>query len=296
MRVATIDKVILGTAGLGGILGKVNSEESLATIIAALEFGVKAIDTAPAYGDAEYLVGYALQQWQGEKPQVSTKVGRKKGYAVDDGRYDYTADGMKRSVENSLKTLGVSMIDVLFLHDPDAIDPADIEQVLKQLDFFKQHGYAKKIGLGGNTPEWLKPYLKSDLFDVLMEFNRLNALNIDALETTIPFCAENDKAYYAASPLHIGLLGSKFTEFTTSPPNWLSSTSIEQAKKINLIAEKYEIPLQVLAYRFIFSLEGEFKVVMGTTDRAQLADTLKAIETGKLSPEIYNDILQTLKQ
>ena len=296
MTSTAIDKVILGTAGLGGIWGKVNANESLATILAALELGIKALDTAPAYGDAEYIVGYALQQWKGEKPLISTKVGRKKGYAVDDGRYDYTADGMKKSVEQSLKALGVSKVDILFLHDPDAIAQADIEEVLKHLESLKKQGYTKKIGLGGNAPKWLKPYLQSDLFDVIMEFNQLNACSIDALTNTIPFCVQNNKEYYVASPLNMGLLGSKFLEFTSTAPYWLDLNSVAQAKIINSIAEKYDIPLQVLAYRFLFTIEGDFKVVMGATDRQQLTDTLRAIEMGALPPKIYNEILSTLKQ
>ncbi|WP_449439677.1 aldo/keto reductase [Pedobacter steynii] len=108
------DKLILGTAGLGGIWGKIDAKESIATILSALEQGITAIDTAPAYGDAEELIGTALSLWSGQKPLISTKVGRLKGYRVDDAKYDYTVEGMKKSMENSLKTLNVPIVDVLF--------------------------------------------------------------------------------------------------------------------------------------------------------------------------------------
>lgn len=138
------DRLILGTAGLGGIWGKIEPEESVLTILAALQHGLSAIDTAPAYGDAEQILGLALSQWTGEKPQVSTKVGRLKGYKADEANYDYTTDGMKRSLENSLKTLDISSIDLLFLHDPAAIPRSETVRVLKQMQLFKQQGYAKK--------------------------------------------------------------------------------------------------------------------------------------------------------
>jgi aryl-alcohol dehydrogenase-like predicted oxidoreductase len=290
------DKIVLGTAGLGGIWREVDALESIATILSALKQGISAIDTAPAYGDAEQLIGTALDQWSGKRPLISTKVGRLKGYKVDEAHYDYTSDGMKRSVENSLKTLNIPVIDVLFLHDPAAVSPSDIEAVLKQMEFFKQHGYAKKIGVGGNTPEWFKPYLKTKLFDVIMEFNRLNACCIDALDTSIPLCAENQQEYYAASPLNMGLLGCNFFEFTNSPPNWLDLNSIAQAKRVNSIADKYNMSLQVLAHRFLLTIPAQFKIVIGAGDRKQLTDTLSAIKLGKLPLVIYNDILQTLNQ
>ncbi|MGY0036413.1 aldo/keto reductase [Pedobacter sp. NJ-S-72] len=155
-----------------------------------------------------------------------------KSYRADEAYYDYTLDGMnKKSVENSLKTLGISVIDVLFLHDPAAVPQDRVEEILKQMLYFKQCGYARKIGLGGNAPLWFKPYLTSGVFDVFMEYNRLNATCIDALDTSISFCLENKKEYYAASPLHMGLLGKRFSEFTKSPPDWLDVENIAHAKR-----------------------------------------------------------------
>lgn len=291
-----INKLVLGTAGIGGIWREVDAQESIETVLSALEQGITAIDTAPAYGDAEQLIGTALSQWSGKRPLISTKVGRNKGYKVDEAHYDYTADGMKRSIENSLKTLNVTIIDVLFLHDPAAIPQSDIEQVLKQMEFFMHQGYAKRIGLGGNAPKWFEPYFKSNQFDVIMEYNRLNACGIDALDTTIPFCRAHNRQYYAASPLNMGLLGCNFSEFTNSPPNWLDLKSITQAKRVNAIAEKYNIPLQELAHRFLLTIPAQFKIVIGAADRKQLTDTLSAMKLGELPLEIYNDILQTLNQ
>jgi len=288
------DRLILGTAGLGGIWGKIDPEESVLTVLTALQHGIPAIDTAPAYGDAEQIVGLALSQWAGEKPEISTKVGRMKGHKADEANYDYTLEGMKRSVENSLKTLNISSIDLLFLHDPAAITLSETGRVLRQMQLFKQHGYAKKIGLGGNAPEWFGPYIKAGQFDVVMEYNRLNACCINALDTAIPICEENDMEYYAASPLNMGLLGCNFSSFTEFPPDWMDPKSITQAKKINLIALKYNMPLQVLAHRFLLTIPSGFKIVIGASDRSQLEDTLRTMKAGALPPAIYNEIIQIL--
>jgi len=291
-----INKLVLGTAGLGGIWREVDAQESIMTVFSALKQGITAIDTAPAYGDAERLVGTALGQWSGKRPLISTKVGRLKGYKVDEAHYDYTSDGMKRSIETSLRTLNVANVDILFLHDPAAIPRSNIEQVLKLMELFMHQGYTKRIGLGGNTPEWFKPYFKSYQFDVIMEYNRLNACCIDALDTTIPICVERNREYYAASPLNMGLLGCNFSEFTNSPPNWLDLKNITRAKKVNTIAEKYNIPLQELAHRFLLTIPSPFKIVIGAADEKQLTDTLNATKLGSLPWVIYNEILLTLNQ
>ncbi|MGA6118209.1 aldo/keto reductase [Sphingobacterium anhuiense] len=291
-----IDKIILGTAGLGGVWGNVKAEESIATIEHAMSHGISAIDTAPAYGDAEQFVGKALAQWEGELPKISTKVGRLKSYKADQATYDYSVDGMKRSVENSLKTLGISNIDVLFLHDPAAIPTEKIENVVSRMRYFKQNGFAKKIGIGGNLPVAFAPYLEDDVFDVIMEYNRLNACSIDALRTTIRSCENTHKHYYAASPLNMGLLGCNFQEFLNFPPSWLDMKSIEQAQKIDAIAQRYHIPLDVLALRFICTIPASFKMVLGAADHEQLKSSLHAIESGILPAAIYNEILQTFKK
>ena len=215
------DRCVLGTVGLGGVWGKVNPQESVNTLLTALESGISAIDTAPAYGDAEAYVGEALHLWHGERPKISTKVGRLKSYAADEGHYDYSDSGMQRSVEQSLRTLGVSELDILFLHDPDAIEPRQADRVIESLLAFKKKGYTRQVGLGGNPPMWFQPYLKPEIFDVLMEFNKLNACSIVALEENLPFCNSNQMKYFAASPLNMGLLGSNYEAFTTNRPAWL---------------------------------------------------------------------------
>lgn len=294
MAHSMMNKVILGTAGLGGVWGEVDAEESITTILEALEQGINALDTAPAYGDAERFVGQALAQWGGVMPPVSTKVGRLRSYKADEATYDYTSDGMMSSVENSLETLNIPIIDVLFLHDPAAINPEEIEKIVMQMQLFKRNGYTKKIGIGGNVPEWFAPYLEYDIFDVIMEYNRLNACSIEALSTTIPICVESGKEYYAASPLNMGLLGRNFFEFTSNQPEWLDDKSVLQAIRINSIAKEYDMALQLLAHRFLLTIPAQFKMVIGAANQEQLTNTLGAIKAGELPATVYNEILQTL--
>ncbi|WP_313153757.1 aldo/keto reductase [Sphingobacterium multivorum] len=288
-----IDKIILGTAGLGGVWGAVEPEESIQAIHEALSYGICALDTAAAYGDAEYFVGQALLQWKGPKPAISTKVGRLKSYVATEARYDYSTAGMQRSVEDSLKTLGVAQVDVLFLHEPAVLTADSADRVVSDMQCFKEQGMAKKIGIGGNPPSWFMPYLIEGQFDVLMEYNTLNACNIDALHSSIPICEQKGMEYYAASPLNMGLLGRKFQDFSLLVPEWLDVLRVEQAKRIQTIAERHNLSLDELALRFLLNINASFKMVIGAANRRELHRSLNAINQGILPKDIYNEILQT---
>lgn len=288
-------RIVLGTAGLGGVWGKINPTESVRTILMALEHGITAIDTAPAYGDAEQIVGHALKRWKGQPPVISTKAGRLRSYAADEGRYDYAAAGIMNSVYNSLKTLGIPAVDILFLHDPEAVPEQETDQVVAVMQRLKQQGLAKKIGLGGNIPRWFEDPIKTGAFDVIMEFNRLNACNVAALEDRLPFCNATGMQYYAASPLHMGLLGRNFDTWQQHPPQWLSADSIATAQRVQLIAEKYHLTLSVLAHRFLLTVPGECSIVIGASCVTELEDSLFALSEGPLPEVVYREILDCNK-
>lgn len=287
-----LTRCVLGTAGLGGVWGRVDRKESLKTILTALDAGINRIDTAPAYGDAEELIGYTIRHWNGSRPIVSTKVGRLKSNSAHDGKYDYSAIGMVKSVEHSLRTLGVDVIDVLFLHEPMAIsDRKMADGIVEQMQDFKRKSYAAKIGIGGNIPEWFIPYVKSGTFDVVMEYNRLDACCQDALSSTILYCKQLQMEFYSASPLHMGLLGDHFEAYTSTPPDWLDKSNIEKAKLLKIIAAKYKMSLHSLAHRFLFSLEEDFKIVFGPSNMQQLSETLNDIRSGVLPEQVAEDII-----
>lgn len=288
-----LERIVLGTAGLGGVWGKIDKDESISTVIEALEFGIHCIDTAPAYGDAEELLGIALKKWRGRSPFISTKVGRLKSSTVKGEHYDFSAEGMKHSVESSLKTLGREQIDLLLLHDPLAVSAAEVESVVNNLVELKRLGYARYIGLGGNAPNVFLPYLKAGFFDVMMEFNRLNACNIESLETMLPFCSQHKLTYYAASPLNMGLLGSSYSAFTSSPPEWLAKEQVTNAIRINAVAQKYGIELSELSYRFLLCIPNNFKIVTGPASRMELLDIFNSLNLGPLPEVIHHEIIQT---
>jgi aryl-alcohol dehydrogenase-like predicted oxidoreductase len=288
-------RIVLGTAALGGVWGKTDPATSVRTILTALENGITAIDTAPAYGDAEEFLGKALKQWRGEMPVISTKAGRLQSYAADDARYDYTAAGIQQSVHHSLKTLGIASVDILFLHDPEALSEQQAEEAITVMQHLHTKGWVQKIGIGGNIPLWFEPYFKAGVFEVIMEFNRLNACQLIALEDRLPFCYAAGIDYYAASPLNMGLLGKHFHTWQQHPPGWLNNAPIIAAQNVQTIAEKYGLYLSTLAHRFLLSVPHEFHIVIGPADTAELERTFSDFREGPLPDAVYQDILHCNK-
>ena len=291
-----LERSVLGTAGLGGVWGSVDPVESVQTILFALESGITAIDTEPAYGDAELYVGKALEQWEGPLPTISTKVGRGKGFGVSEGNFDFSEAGMLRSIQKSLQTLGVEKLDILFLHDPKHMEENQAEQAVKTMQSFKEKGYTSKIGLGGNPPAFFDQYIGSGVFDVLMEFNKLNACNLSALDEYLPFCNLHQIKYYAASPLYMGLLGDNLKEFTTHRPEWISPETIQTAKGIEQIAKTFAISTDTLAHRFLLSLPYVFDIVIGASNLIQLKRTLAAFEQGPLPVSLQETLRMNLNK
>lgn len=288
----SFDQLVLGTAGIGGIWGAVVREDSIQTILQALEAGVTAIDTAPAYRDAEEMVGVALRQWAGPQPFISSKAGRLAGKTAEDAHYDYSRCAMWRSVENTLHKLQVDVLDLLFLHDPEGMSELEFAAAVAVMQELQQQKYTRALGIGGNPPPFAWKWLQQGIFSTLMEFNRLNAIQTPALHTSLPACARADIRYYAASPLYMGLLGKSFENFSTTPPAWLPATAVSKARQLALLAEEAGMPLPTLAHRFLLSIPNICKVVIGASNPAELTATLQGFREGPLSPHLYEKILQ----
>ncbi len=120
---------------MGGSRIQMTNEERLRLVAAAWDAGVRYVDTAPFYGVEEcgraVCAGDALRDKPRDEWVLSTKVGRLLrprggGGGATDGRlapmpfevkYDYSYDGIMRSVDDSYQRLGLAKIDILFVHD-----------------------------------------------------------------------------------------------------------------------------------------------------------------------------------
>ncbi len=285
-------RLVYGTSGLGGVWGAVDQRDSIDALLYAFENDISALDTAPSYANAEYYVGMALREWKGQKPFVSTKIGRLKGKDAFETKLDYSTDGLKRSLDNSLKTLGLDKIDLLFLHEPQLVPLENIDEILNTLKGFKAEGLVGALGVGGNPSEDFKPFISKENFDVVSGFLHMDACNLSAFDGEIQSYRKEGIAYYAASALHFSLLGSRFETYKSKGVDgeWITQLDLENAIRVKVVADKYDMPLATLAQRYLFSIEEADRVVMGARTPAQIKATVDDWKAGKLSEDLFNEV------
>ena len=289
-------RLVYGTSGLGGVWGKVDEEESIDCLHYAFEHGISALDTSPSYNRSEEFVGKALRRWQGEQPFISTKVGRLPAEKADECYVDYSATSMKNSLLRSLERLGVEQLDLLFLHEPHLVPLEKIDEILDTLKSFQAEGYTKLLGVGGNPTEAFRPYITKNNFQVVSGFLKMDACNLSAFAKDIPHFQKEGVAYYAASALHMALLGTRFETYKADPPNtvWITNMDIETAKAVKQIAERQRMSLASLAQRYLFSIKEADRVVMGARKISQIQATVEDWEQGLLSQDLFEEITKTI--
>lgn len=285
-------RLALGLAGLGGAWGRVDEGESLDAVLHAMAEGVAVFDVAPAYAQAEPLLGRALARWRGPRPIVSTKVGRLAGPNALRGSYDYSPRAIRDSLRASLDRLGLAAVDLVFLHEPDQVPPADRPRVAATLRELQAEGLARRIGLGGGSATDWGEYIDAGVVDVAMGFNRLNALNSAALTEDVP-ALRPGAAYYAASPLAMGILSAQPDRWRAALPPWLTPRVWPQRDRLLALAAEQGIALTVLALRYLFGVAEADRVVLGASNAAELADALAAWRAGPLPPEAFAAVVAT---
>lgn len=288
-------RLVYGTSGLGGVWGEVVQRDSIDALLYAFEQGISVIDTAPSYANAQKYLGLALQEWKGERPFISTKVGRLRADDAHTTITDYTAEGMKRSFYDSLELLGLERVDLLFLHEPQLVPLATIQVVLETLHGFKSDGLCDYIGVGGNPTAAFMPYITKASFDVVSGFLHLDACNLSALDTQIPSFQKEGIAYYAASALHFSLLGNRFEKYVEQMPDqWISQADQAAAKAVKQLADANDMSLASLAQRYLFSIAEADRVVMGARTPAQIQSTVADWKAGKLPEELFEEVTSAI--
>lgn len=285
-------RLVYGTAAIGGVWGSVDASESIDAVLYALENGVSVLDTAPSYADAELYVGKALKEWKGETPFISTKIGRLRGENAFETKLDYSLEGMTKSLYHSLEILGIDKIDLLFLHEPQLVPIDNIEEILEALKTFKQQGLVKSLGVGGNPTKEFTPFITKDNFEVVSGFLRMDASNLSVFKNEIQHYKKEQIKYYAASPLHFGLLGNRFEKFKKEGVDgeWITNQDLENATIVKEIADKYNMPLATLCQRYLFSIKEADRVVIGARNIKQIKSTIVDWNLGKLPESLFNFI------
>jgi D-threo-aldose 1-dehydrogenase len=214
-----------GTAPIGNLYHAVSDETAAVAVHAAWAGGVRYFDTAPHYGLglAERRLAAALSGYPRAEYAVSTKVGRllvpnprpsgsdlEAGFAVADDltrQRDYSADGVRRSIEASLQRLGIDRIDIALVHDPDDHMDQAVTEAIPALVALREAGVVSAVGVGMNFWQPLSRFVTETDIDVILVAGRWTLADRSA-EPLLDLCAPRGISVLAAAPFNSGLLAS----------------------------------------------------------------------------------------
>jgi D-threo-aldose 1-dehydrogenase len=212
----------MGGGPLGGLFQPVDDDVAAATLSAAWKSGIRYFDTAPHYGigQSERRFGEFLRQQPGDAFTLSTKVGRLLVEQDPAGRtdeafevpathrrvWDFSRDGVRRSLEESLVRMGLDRVDILYLHDAGEHFEAALHDGYPALAELREEGVVGAIGAGMEHAGLLTDLVRETDVDVLMLPGRYTLLDQSALDQLLPACSERGVSVIAAAVFHSGVL------------------------------------------------------------------------------------------
>lgn len=260
----------------------------------AVELGVNAIDTAPAYADSELTVGQAIAGM--EAPLIiTTKLGgRPQPFDPRD------IGALRASVDESLRLLGRDHIDILMVHEPDrpqqypwwsAYAPLD-GPALQLMDELKAAGKIRHNGLAGTTVTEMSSLIRSNRFDVVLTAFNYNVLFREARKEVIPSAVAQDMGIVVGSTMGQGFLTRRADEEVRAKPIWLSSARQQQLLAYYGLLDESGLAPAEMCLRFAISDPEISTVPIGCKTVEHLETSVAAVEKGPL-PE---DILKRLDE
>lgn len=195
-----------GASSLGGVFRDIQKEEGVRTVHTAIDMGINLIDVSPYYGltQAETVLGEALRSIPRDRYVLSTKAGR---YGQDE--FDFSANRLKRSAEESLRRLGTDYLDILLLHDIEFGSPEQVlEEGIPALEQLKKSGIIRYFGVSGLPLNIFDVALSRTALDVILSYCHYS-LNDSSLLGLLPLLERQGTGLINASPLSMGLLSNR---------------------------------------------------------------------------------------
>jgi D-threo-aldose 1-dehydrogenase len=285
-----VTRLGLGGASIGGLYRPVPEDAAVAVVGHAWDLGIRYFDVAPlyGYGSAERRMGMALAARPRDEFALSTKVGRvlvprdaiPPGADVDRqslaGRddafyagtsavrpvFDYSRDGVRRSLEASLERLGLERIDIAYIHDPDDHWEAAIGEAYPALARLREEGTVGAIGAGMNQAEMLARFAREGEFDAFLVAGRYTLLDQAALPELLPLCVAKGIAVVIGGVMNSGLLADPRpgATFNYVPAD---AARVARAERIRSVCERHGIPLKAAAVQFPFAHPAVASLVAG---------------------------------
>ncbi|MGQ4387995.1 aldo/keto reductase [Streptomyces sp. SAS_270] len=296
-----------GASGIGNLYRVTSARDAEAAVETAWEAGIRSFDTAPHYGLglSEQRLGAALRGRPREAYVVSSKVGRllvpnerprgvdDEGFVVRDDlrrQWDFSRDGVLRSIEGTLERMGLDRLDVVYLHDPDDHWRQAAEEAMPALADLRDQGVIGAIGAGMNQTAMLARFLRETAADIVMLAGRYTLLDQSALDDVLPAAQETGKNVVAVGVFNSGLLsldrpaeGMKY-DYEDAPPDLVA-----RALAIAEICEAHGTTLPAAAIAFPHTHRTIINVTLGMRNPEQVGRNVE-LHHQHIPEDVWDDL------
>ena len=291
-----VTELSFGTSSLGSMPDtygyEVPEERAQDTLKRFFQGPVNLLDTSRNYamGESEKRIGRAIKENGGWPSNfiLSTKIDRNMETLVLD------KSRARESIEESLKTLNVDSVDILFLHDPEYVK--DIDDVTKEngamdeLFKIKEEGLAKAVGLAMGKVDIMFPLLKNWDFDVMINHNRFTLLNREA-DQMYDYAFSKNIAIFNAAPYAGGVLAKGPDNFKKITYQDVSEEKLAPAREIEKVCKKHNVDMGAAALQFSLKDKRITSSMCGVTSIESIEKNLKWAKTN-ISTEFWDEILK----
>jgi len=300
----------LGTGSLAGLFVDVPEAQGMATISRALDAGVGYVDTSPFYGfgRAEHLTGNVLRE-QGTGIVLSTKVGRlltpyagseteRAGWVKPlrfEPHYDYSYEGIMRSVADSRQRLGLTRLDIVYVHDIGTMNHGAegnrrywgqlADGGYRALRQLRDSGEVGAIGLGVNEVDVLMDALELGDWDVFLVAGRYTLLDQTALTPLMQQCVRRRTSIVIGGVFNSGaLIGNGLWNYAAAPRSVL-----DRVEKLSAFCRDRSVPLAAAALQMPLAHPAVCSVLAGSKSPAEF-DQVLAWSRTVISRQFWSDL------
>ncbi|MER7925604.1 aldo/keto reductase [Streptomyces sp. NPDC096057] len=285
-----------GGAAIANLYTEVSDDQAHLAVNTAWQQGIRYFDTAPHYGLglSERRLGAALREYPRSSYAISTKVGRRleqvetvtgddlaNGFAVPAERrrvWDFSADGIRRTLDAGLERLGLDHVDIVYLHDPDDHAEQAFREGYPALEKLRQEGVVGAIGAGMNQAAMLTRFVQDTDVDVVLCAGRYTLLDQSALAELLPAAVARGTSVVIGGAFNSGLLADPKPDATynyAQAPREL----LDRALRMKAVAERHGITLRAAALAFCAAHPAVASVLVGARSEAEVRDCARQFAT-----------------
>lgn len=303
-----------GAIGLGDMRRILTEQEALELLETAWQEGIRFYDTSPWYGLglSERRLAMLLPTKEFGTFEASSKIGRlmvpEPGYDQEgwggvnhfNYKYDYSASGTRRSVEDSLQRMGVPSLDMVFIHDlsPDNVDMGEnwreyfqtaLEGAMPELTRMREEGLIKGWGMGVNTIPPARAAIEQSDPDVILLATQYSLLkHDDALNQLFPLAEQRDVSFVLGAPLNSGYLaGNDYYNYSKEAPEHIR----EKRERYRKLAQEYDVDLRTAALHFCNAPDVVSAILPGASKPEHIRQNMAS-----LSASVPSEFWQAAKQ